>query len=305
MSYQTYSWESNLLSRAMESDESVHLSEVTDIGRLHNAYTLCNNLTRHHSKSFYWASALLPFAKRQAIRALYAFCRLSDDIVDIGDNNKAHALALWRHKALAPHALPDDPVLLAWHDVRQRYRVPPRYMRQLLDGVARDLTPTHYATFADFADYAYGVASTVGLMSMYIIGYRSEEAIPYAIRLGVALQMTNVLRDVGADWQMGRLYLPQDELSAFGVSAETLAAGRVTPAWRELMRWQIARNRQLYAEAEPGIALLDPDGQFAIAAAARLYAAILQDIERNDYDVFSRRAFVSGWGKVRQLARLL
>jgi phytoene synthase len=154
------------------------------------------------------------------------------------------------------------------------------------------------------AAYAYGVASTVGLMSMHIIGFAGVEAIPYAVKLGVALQMTNILRDVGEDWRAGRVYLPQEELAAFGLSEADLAAGRVTARWRAMMRYQIERNRQLYAEAWPGIALLDGDGRFAIGAAAGLYRAILDDIITRDYDVFNQRAYVRGPAKLGLLPGL-
>ena len=138
-------------------------------------------------------------------------------------------------------------------------------------------------------------------MSMHIIGYAGDEALPYAIKLGVALQMTNILRDVGDDWRINRVYLPQDELAAFGLNENDLATGRVTNRWRQFMRFQIDRNRRLYAESMPGIALLNHDGRFAIGAAAELYGGILDAIERADYDVFSKRAFVGTWGKLRML----
>jgi phytoene synthase len=188
---------------------------------------------------------------------------------------------------------------VAWTDTRTRYGIPQRYAEQLIDGLARDLHQTRYTTFPDLATYAYGVASTVGLMSMHITGFSGPEAIPYAVKLGVALQLTNILRDVGEDWQNGRVYLPQDELEAFGLTEADLASGRMDDRWQAFLRFQIDRNRQLYAEAWPGIALLDPDGKLAIAAAARFYEAILDDIEANDYDVFKRRAHVSAWGKLR------
>ena len=159
-------------------------------------------------------------------------------------------------------------------------------------------------TFHDLATYSYGVASTVGLMSMHIIGYSGPEAIPYAIKLGLALQMTNILRDVAEDWQRGRVYLPQDELAYFGLTEGTIADGRVTDQWREFMRFQIDRNRQLYAEAWPGIGMLNKKGRFAIAAAAGLYRGILNDIENHDYDVFSRRSHIGTFGKLRRLPML-
>ena len=167
--------------------------------------------------------------------------------------------------------------------------------------MAQDLTHHRYASFDDLAHYCYLVASTVGLMTMYIVGYAGPQAIPYAIKLGVALQLTNILRDVGEDWANNRLYLPQDELATFDVSEEQIAAGQVTPAWRSFMRFQIERARRLYAEAMPGIAMLGREGQFAIAASAVLYRDILAKIEENDYDVFTRRAHTSGLEKLRRL----
>jgi len=148
------------------------------------------------------------------------------------------------------------------------------------------------------------VASTVGLMSMHILGFTGEEAIPYAVKLGVALQITNILRDVGEDWRAGRVYLPAEELAAYGLSEEDVAAGRVDDRWRKFMRFQIDRNRRLYAEAWPGVPMLSKDGRLAVTAAADFYRAILGDIEAHDYDVFHRRAHVSSWGKLRRLPGL-
>jgi phytoene synthase len=141
-------------------------------------------------------------------------------------------------------------------------------------------------------------------MSMYIIGFQGQHAIPYAIKLGVALQMTNILRDVAEDLASGRVYLPQEELEAYGLSDRDLAAGVVTDRWRAFMQFQIERNHRLYEESWPGIAMLDKSGRFAIGAAAELYRGILSDIEAHDYDVFSRRSHVTGFGKVRRLPRI-
>jgi phytoene synthase len=190
---------------------------------------------------------------------------------------------------------------LAWAETRTRYGIPREYAEQLLEGVAQDLTKTRYANFDELAHYCYGVASTVGLMTMHIIGFSGSEAIPYAVKLGVALQLTNILRDVGEDWENGRVYLPQDELAAFGLTEADIAAGQVTENWRQFMRFQIERNRQLFEEAMPGIVMLGQQGQFAIAASAELYQAILESIEANDYDVFSKRAHLSGSEKLKRL----
>ena len=210
-------------------------------------------------------------------------------------------LQLWRERALAWHPPEQDLVAVAWADARANHHIPQRYAEQLIDGVARDLVQDRYQSFEDLATYCYGVASTVGLMSMHIIGFQDDEAIPYAIKLGVALQMTNILRDVAEDWERGRLYLPLDELAAFDLSEDDIAKGVVDDRWRAFMRFQIERTRKLYEEAWPGIQMLDPQGRLAIAAAATYYRAILDDIEKHDYDVFSRRAHVSKWGKLRRL----
>jgi len=274
---------------------------VSDKVLLDRAYAYCDALTSMNSRTFYVATGLLPPNKRRAMRALYAFCRLSDDIVDGAEEHAEAALAVWRRKALAPAPPPGDLVAVAWADTRFRYQIPQPYAEQLIDGVGRDLCQKRYRTFEDVVTYAYGVASTVGLMCMHIIGFAGEQAIPYAVKLGVALQITNILRDVGEDWCCGRVYLPLDEMAAFGLTEADLHRGKVDDRWRAFMRFQIERNRRLYSEARPGIALLNRDGRFAVAAASELYCAILSDIEAHDYDVFNRRAHVSAWGKARRL----
>jgi phytoene synthase len=298
-----YAWEAPLLSLAREAylaqpNEQQHYFEPELLAR---AYDYCDSLTAVHSRSFHLASGLLPSEKRSAARALYAFCRVSDDLVDNSDGDCAADLLAWRERTASVNPPEDDLVAIAWTDARLCYSVPQRYAEQLLDGVAADLVKTRYANFDELAQYSYGVASTVGLMSMHIIGYSSSMAIPFAIKLGVALQITNILRDVAEDWARGRLYLPLEELAEFGLSEADIEAGQVTPAWQAFMRFQVERNRRLYAEAMPGIGYLHPSGRFAIRAAAELYQGILDDIERNGYDVFSRRAHVTKWGKLRLL----
>jgi 15-cis-phytoene synthase len=273
---------------------------------LGKAYELCGQVAAHYSKSFYMASTLLPEEKRSATRALYAFCRTVDDIVDEGSLVGREAeLDYWRGLTQGlGHPRPEDLVGQAWQDARSRYHIPAHYALQLIDGVARDLTQTRYQTFDDLATYCYGVASTVGLMSMHIVGFKSAEAVPYAIKLGVALQMTNILRDVGEDFRNGRIYLPKEDLIAFGVTESNLQEGFVTPQWRELMKFQISRTRSLYAEAAKGIPFLERDGQLAIGAAASFYRSILDVIEANDYNVFSKRASLSAWNKLSLIPAL-
>ena len=188
---------------------------------------------------------------------------------------------------------------MAWADTRARYRIPRNYAEQLIAGVRRDTVQKRYSTFENLTTYCYGVASTVGLMSMHIIGFAGPEAIPYAIKLGVALQLTNILRDVAEDLRSDRIYLPIEEMDAYGIQYADLQAGRVTEAWRAFMRFQIQRNRQLYDEAWPGIAMLSVGRTFCNCRRRRpLYRGILDDIEDHDYDVFSRRAHVTTWGKL-------
>jgi 15-cis-phytoene synthase len=303
MSLSISNWERPLLDRACAALTSSFVSDRLDVSAstLERAYRYCEALTARHSRTFYLASALLPREKRRAVRALYAFCRVSDDIVDRSQGNSREALARWRERALSAHPPAGDPVALAWADTRARYCIPWTYSEQLIDGVARDLTYTRYDTFEELSEYCYGVACTVGLMSMHIVGFSDMQAIPHAIKLGVALQLTNILRDIDEDRAAGRVYLPRQELAAFGLAADTLEAGRPGAAWRAFLAFQIERTRQLYTDAWPGIGLLHKDGRLAIGAAARLYEAILDDIEAHDADVFSRRAHVSAWGKLRRL----
>jgi phytoene synthase len=274
---------------------------MSDRALFDRAYAYCAAITATHSRTFSLATSLLPSEKRRAMRALYAFCRLSDDIVDCSRGDAEEMLAIWRQKALALAPPSGDLIALAWVDTQLRYQIPQRYAEQFLDGVGHDLHQQRYRTFEEVAAYAYSVASTVGLMSMHIIGFAGEQAIPYAIELGVALQLTNILRDIGEDWRSGRLYLPMEEMATFGLSETDLDRGQVDDRWRALMHFQIERNRLLYAEARPGIALLNSDGRWAVAAASELYCVILDDIEAHDYDVFSRRAHVSAWDKARRL----
>jgi phytoene synthase len=298
----TVPWEHRLFALAHPPAKQNRSRVAVDVDRetLDQAYDYCNEVTREHSKTFYMASALLPQQKRRAARALYAFCRVTDDLIDHPSSAPLQDLERWRERSLcAPSA--EHPVALAWADTIARYSIPTLYAHQLIDGVARDITVRRYNTFDELAEYSYGVASTVGLMSMHIVGFAGPEAIPYAVKLGVALQLTNILRDVHEDWSKGRFYLPQEERERFGVSEADIAAGEVSDRWRAFIAFQIERNHRLYEEALPGIALLHRDGRFAIRAAAELYRGILDDIRDHDGDVFRRRAHLTTWGKLRRL----
>src|SRR5215207_7585092 len=261
---------------------------------LHSAYKEADKITAEHSKSFHFASGLLPEEKRSAVRALYAFCRTVDDIVDESlDSERESQLDYWRAMVESGSFENNDLIAAAWADTLARYHIPRHYALQLIDGVARDLSQSRYQTFDELATYCYGVASTVGLMSMYIVGFQTNEAIPYAIKLGVALQMTNILRDVGEDYQNGRLYLPRQEMAFYGIREDDLAQGCLSDNWRQFMKFQIDRTRQLYHESWDGVKMLAREGQLAIGAASVFYSGILDEIEKNDYDVFTRRASLS------------
>lgn len=253
------------------------------------AYAHCRRVTREASKSFSLATRLLPAPKRQAMEALYAFARTSDDIVDMQDE-PPHALEAWIAQVHAAGG-GGHPVLPAWADAAERYALPRVLVDELLAGVAMDLSISRYDTFRHLQVYCYRVASVVGLLAMHIIGFRPG-AEHYAIQMGTALQLTNVLRDVGEDAARGRIYLPREDLERFGVREEEILQGVQSERFRALMRWEIERAEALYQASWPGIGLLHPDGQMAVAAAAILYRAILPRIAANNYDVFGKRAFV-------------
>jgi 15-cis-phytoene synthase len=269
---------------------------------LPGAYRICRGITRQHSKSFFLATRLLPPAKREAMEALYAFCRTSDDLVDTTDD-AATALAGWIAQQRRPAPPLDQPVLIAWADTCARYRLPHELATELLAGVAMDLTVPRYESFAELWVYCYRVASVVGLLSMRIIGYEPN-AESYAIRLGIALQLTNILRDIGEDARRGRIYLPLEDLRRFGLTEQDILDGVRDDRFRALMRYQIDRAEQLYRSSWPGIALLNRDGQMAVAAAALLYRGILGKIIASDFDVWSRRAHLSAAEKLLMLPRV-
>jgi phytoene synthase len=275
------------------------------------AYSYCTQVTREHSKSFYFSTNFLPAEQRRAIRAFYAFCRTTDDIVDMprrnAPSNALTNLAEWRLAARRPAVQQRNSVLYAWADTRDRYGVPQQYVEELIDGCEMDLRISRYETFDELCQYCYRVASTVGLISMHIIGVVSDHpamiarARRDAITLGIALQLTNILRDVGEDLLRGRIYLPQEDLRRFGYSEADLRAGRIDARFRALMQFQIERAHQLYENGWGGIACLKQDGRLAVGAAISLYRGILGRIVANDFDVFHRRAHL---GTLAKLGRI-
>ncbi|HSO11481.1 MAG TPA: squalene/phytoene synthase family protein [Anaerolineales bacterium] len=302
------SWESQLLALAGNiphpSSRPFFSYWAGDVS-LKTAYERAEKITAEHSKSFYFASGLLPEEKRSAVRALYAFCRTVDDIVDEStDTERDSQLDYWRRMVEHGSFFHNDLIAAAWADTLARYHIPRHYALQLIDGVNRDLAQSRYQTFDELATYCYSVASTVGLMSMYIVGFKTNEAVPYAIKLGVALQMTNILRDVGEDYRAGRLYLPREELAFYGIHEQDIAEGRLTDTWRQFMKFQIERTRHLYEESWAGVKFLEREGQLAVGAASVFYQGILDEIEKNDYDIFTKRASLSAFGKLSRIPSL-
>ncbi|HMQ34376.1 MAG TPA: phytoene/squalene synthase family protein [Chloroflexaceae bacterium] len=267
------------------------------------AYAECERMIRRHSKSFYFSSQFLPPEARRAVRALYAFCRTTDDTVDMASGDPARALAAWVQQARASRPAPHNPVLVAWHDTRTRYALKPDLVDELLAGVAMDLTIHRYESFADLWLYCYRVASVVGLLVMGITGH-APGAEPYAIKLGVALQLTNILRDVGEDASRGRVYLPQEDLERFGLCADDILAGVYDGRFKALMRFQAERAHRLYDESWAGIGLLPPESRFAVAAAGRVYRGILDRLHANDYDAYTRRAHLTLRQKLARLPKI-
>lgn len=283
--------------------------EVADRAlEIENAYAQADQITRVHSKTFYLATALLSRTARRAIRALYAFCRATDDLVDTEGATLAD-VEQWRAEVTQPWHLQRNPVLLSWALIREQYGVEARYQTELMDGIALDLTKRHYTTWNELERYCYLVASTVGLLAMPIIGLARgatfAEAAPYAIQLGIALQLTNILRDVGEDAERGRVYLPQSDLARFGLTADDILNGVGDERFVGLMKFEIARARELYQSALPGIALLSPAARPAVGAAALLYRAILDKIESIGYHVQTQRASTSAIRKLLKLPYVL
>ena len=272
-------------------------------------------LTRHHARSFSFASMLLFGARKRAAFALYAICRHLDDLVD--ESNDADRGARLDRARLAISALFSnrrfDEAMpwteaqgAAFRDTVQRFRVPEQPLQDLVSGMEMDLFKPRYASWEELDLYCYRAAGTVGVLMSSVLGVKSEWALQPAADLGRAMQLTNILRDVKEDLSRGRIYLPLDELRAFDLGEEDLRAGRVDERFRGFMQGQIARARLLYARGEEGISALGGFGaQATVRVMGAVYGGILQAIERANYDVFSSRAHVPLLGKVGLAGRAL
>jgi phytoene synthase len=267
---------------------------------LSHSYAFCEQIARREASNFYHGFRVLARPQRLAMCALYAFMRIADDLSDDAGavEEKRGRLRAWRsgmHAALQGQYT--HPSHAALHDAVARYAIPPRYLEDVLDGVEMDLDQAAYATFADLRLYCYRVASAVGLASIHVWGFRDPAALDYAEKAGLAFQLTNILRDLREDADRGRVYLPQEDLRRFGYDAARLEHGVRDPAFRELMRFQVARARGYYEAAWPLIPLLPPGGRAIFTIMARTYRGLLEAIERRDYDVFSQRVRLSSWRK--------
>lgn len=274
------------------------------------AYEHCRRVCRHYGKTYYFSTHFFPAAVRPAVHALYAWVRYPDEWVDnpggLSVDAQRERLRQWRDATAdaLKTGRSDHPVLAAWADAARRHDVPAAYMRDFLDAMEMDLSERTYATFADLRRYTWGSACVVGLMMCHLLGATDPRARPHAADLGLAMQLTNFLRDVGEDWrERKRIYLPLEDLRRFGVSEGDIAAGRVTDNFCALVRFQADRARTLYASADVGMGYLPSDARLPVRLARVLYARILDKIEANDCDVFSRRARVPTWEKLAVLAR--
>lgn len=290
---------------------SFHRSVIEEVEdeRLKNAYAECRAITRYHAKTFYMATRFLPNHKQRGIFAIYALCRYIDDLVDEAEDlmekqalNQADIkkkLDLWKQKLQDTYdgLSQDNAILIAFSDVLKRYHIPIEMPFELMEGVCMDLYKNRYQTFNEVYDYSFKVASIVGLMTSQVFGYESREALGYAVDLGIAMQLTNILRDVGEDLRKNRIYLPKEDLEKFGVSEQDLFNHNLNDNVKALLDFQIQRARRYYSRSEKGIALLSWDSQLPVYLALQNYSRILDKIEQNNYDVFTLRAYLNATEK--------
>lgn len=261
----------------------------------------CEQKAARSGSSFYYSFLFLPPEQRRAIMALYAFCREVDDVVDdCNDPVVAQAkLDWWREEIARLYAgMPQHPVTRALQTPVAQYALAQEHLQEIIDGMAMDLTQTRYASFKELSLYCYRVASVVGLMAATIFGYTDRRTLKYAHDLGIAFQLTNILRDVGEDAARGRIYLPADEMERFGVSVEDVLARRMTDGMQALLHFQAARARGYYDKAFAHLPVIDRYRQRSGLIMAAIYLSTLDAIERQDYPVLQRRVRLSPWRKL-------
>ena len=273
---------------------------------LAKSYAECKRLNAQHGKTYYLATLLLPPAKRPFVHALYGFARYADEIVDdlastLSDAEKAEALEKWGSSVIADikSGKSHDHIGAALVDTVKRFDIPISYFEAFLKSMQMDLTITQYQSYEDLMEYVYGSAAVIGLQMLPILGTLSDEAYVAAEKLGVAFQLANFIRDVGEDLDRGRVYLPLQELARHGVTRQMLEERSLTPEIKSALKEQIARVRQLQAEASSGIKLLSPESRACIEAASELYCGIVDEVEKIDYEIFKKRAKTSTWRRVK------
>jgi len=270
------------------------------------AYEECRLITRREARNFYYAFLTLPAAQRRAIYVAYTFCRYCDDSVD-GERSLDEKLAmlseLRRKLDRSYHERAEDLVFLGLGDVAQKYDIPQEYFQEVLSGVQSDLVKVRYQNFDELRQYCYQVASVVGLISLHIFGYNNPKAKDYAVDLGLAMQLTNIARDVKEDLDSGRIYLPQDELAQFAYSEADLLAGVVNEPFKGLMRFQAQRARQYFDRGFQLLPYLPHRSRACPAVLGQLYSKVLDRIEGAEYDVLHRRVSLSKVEKVRVTAQ--
>lgn len=261
-----------------------------------NNHDYCQQKVAESGTSFYYAFLFLPPEKRQAIHALYAFCREVDDVVDECDDPAIAVakLSWWRQEVAllespAGQPQPTHPVTLALRDVRQHFDLPLEYFNEIIDGMAMDLEYSRYPDFKSLSLYCYRVAGVVGLLSAEIFGMTDRKTQRYATELGTALQLTNIIRDVGEDARRGRIYLPIDELQRFNVPAADILNARETPEFLALMQFQGDRAQSYYDKAIGSLPVADRSAQRPGLIMAAVYRTLLDEIAKDDYQVLKQK----------------
>ncbi len=289
------------------SGRELDAAGITDPA-LRESYETCRRLNAAHGRTYYLATLLLPPAKRPYVHALYGFARYADEIVDdlastLTDAEKADWLIGWGNRFLEEVAAggSEHPVSRAVVDTVRRWDIPLTLFEDFLTSMRMDLTVTDYPTYQDLMVYVWGSAAVIGLQMVPVLEptVPREIAEPYAADLGVAFQLSNFIRDVGEDLRRGRVYLPGEDLALFGVDRERLARFVLEAPIRRLLAFEIARTRELYRSAAPGVRLLDPTSRDCMQTAIRLYGGILDEVERADYQVLDRRVSVGAGRRLR------
>jgi phytoene synthase len=268
------------------------------------SYQYCLKVARTRAKNFYYSFVLLSKQQRKAMCAIYAFMRYCDDL---SDEPGASRIAIDKWRAELDDALQgrfsDHPVWPGFHHTVRRFGIPHEYFHQMIDGISSDLEPRRIETFDELYQYCYHVASVVGLTIIHIFGFDTRSALPLAEKCGVAVQLTNILRDIREDAEKGRIYIPTEDLRRFGVTEDDLRAGNRDEKFLRLMRFEAARARSYYEESKPLLDLIHPRSKSSLQALIAIYSRLLERIEGTNYDVFTRRVrlslFEKSWIVVR------